>query len=578
MKLDKGNLTRALLAGLLVLGLGACSDSEDKQERKAAVEAVKEFSLLGLVPADSPYVMVGSRRMPVALSEKMVRAAAGDIDNGNVRKMLAASMEDDAVDEKTTKIFKLMDAVLSELEGKMNAEGFRSLGVPINGRAMFYGLGVLPVLWLEVEDPVKFEALLSRIEEKSGLKSEKLTSGEINYRRFAMDKLTAVLGVKEDWAVLALLPASSEKELLPLAFGEKRPEKSLQDTGSFKTFVEKRHFLGYGDGYVDLVRLAEMSLGEAQGVNAQVLQAIGADPKDVSPACRSFIKTTVQSVPLISFGFSEATESRYTIKAAVETSPGVAAWLKKMTAPVPGVGMDSNAMLGFGMGLDLPQVRDGFKAMMRSFIENGKDCEMVDKDALTQTMQGMDMMLNPMFAGIKGFDLAVNDLEIDPQSMSPKAVDAQLVVASVDPKGMFGMLGMLNPQFAQIDLPVDGSPVKLPVEGMAPMAPPTYAAIKGEVLALKLGGTAPDGIDRLLDAKTAKTPPMLAISYNPEKLFKAVAPGLKNMMESMQGDDAEELKSAYQSLQSAADIYKYGQFRMLGTDVGMEFVSTAELK
>jgi hypothetical protein len=575
MNLNKEKLKRGLLAGLLVAGLAGCSDSDNKQEQKAAVEAVQEFSLLELVPADSPYVMVGSRRMPVGLSEKMIQAAAADIDNGGVRKILTASMEAEGADEQA---MKLIDAILSEFEGKMNAEGFKSMGIPINGRSLVYGLGVLPVIWLEVEDPAKVEAMLSRIEEKSGMKAEKLTSGEMGYRRFVMDDLIAVLGMNKEWAVLALLPASSEKELLPLAFGEKQPEKSLQDTGSFKTFIEKRHFLGYGDGYIDLVRLAEMSLGEAEGINAQVLQAIGANPKDVSPACRSFVKTTVQSVPLISFGFSEATENRYTIKAAVETSPAVAGWLKKMAAPVPGVGMDSDAMFSFGMGLDLPQVRDGLKAMMRSFIENGKDCEMVDKDALTQTMQGMDMMLNPMFAGIKGFDLAVNNLEIDPQSMAPKAVDAQLLVASVDPKGMFGMLGMLNPQFAQIDVPVDGSPVQLPVDTMAPMAPPTYAAIKGEVLALKLGDKAPAGMDKLLGASVPEIPPLMAISYNPDKLFKAVAPGLKNMMEAMQGDEAEELRSAYQSLKSAADIYKYGEFRILGTDVGMEFVSTAELK
>ncbi|WP_457673548.1 hypothetical protein [Thiolapillus sp.] len=575
MKLKKGTLGRIIVAAALVVGLAACSDSDNKKEQKAAVEAAAEFSLLDMVPADSPYVMVGSRRMPAALSEKMIKAAAADVDNGTMRKMLVAGMQEDDANED---MIKLVDAILSELEGKMNAEGFKSMGVPVNGRSLVYGLGILPVIWAEIEDPAKVEALLSRIEEKSGMKAEKLTSGEMNYRRFVMDDLVAVLGVNEKWAVFALLPAKTEKELLPLAFGETQPEKSLQDTGSFKKFVEKRKFLGYGDGYIDLVRLAEMSLGEAEGINAQVLKAIGADPKEMSPACRSFVKTTIQSVPLISFGFTEATDNKYVIRGAVETSPAVATWLKKMAAPVPGVGMDSDAMFSFGMGVDLPQVRDGLKAMMRSFIENGKGCEMVNEQELTQMMQGMDMMLNPMFAGIKGFEIAVNNLEIDPQTMTPKAVDAQLVLASVDPKGMFGMLGMMNPQFAQIDVPADGSPVQLPVDTMAPMAPPAYAAIKGEVLALKLGDKAPAGIDKLLDAPVAEVPPLLALSYNPEKMFNAVSPGLKSMLESMEGEDAENLKSAYQSLETAASIYKYGEFRMMGTDMGMEFESTAVLK
>ncbi len=575
MKPNKGKLGRIFVAGALAVSLAACSDSEDKKEQKAAVEAAAEFLLLDQVPADSPYVMVGSRRMPPSLSEKMIKAAAADIDNGTVRKMLVSGMEEDGVSEDTR---KLVDAILSEFEGKMNAEGFKSMGVPINGRSLVYGLGILPVVWMEIEDPAKVEALLSRIEEKSGMKAEKLSSGEMSYRRFVLDDLVALLGMNKEWVVFAMLPAKTEKELLPLAFGETRPEKSLQDTGNFKKFIEKRKFLGYGDGYIDLVRLTEMSLGEAEGVNAQVLKAIGTDPKELSPACRSFVKTTVQSVPLISFGFTEATDSKYVIKGAVETSPAVAAWLKKMAAPVPGVGMDSDAMFSFGLGVDLPQVRDGLKAMLRSFIENGKGCEMVNEQELTQMMQGMDMMLNPMFAGIKGFEIAVNDLELDAQTMSPKAVDAQLVLASVDPKGMFGMLGMMNPQLAQIDVPVDGTPVQLPVDTMAPMAPPTYVAIKGEVLALKLGDKAPAGIDKLLEAPVAEVPPLVAVSYNPEKMFSAVAPGLKSMMETMQGEDADDLKAAYQSLETAAATYKYGEFRMMGTDMGMEFESMAVLK
>lgn len=575
MKLNKGKLGRIFAAGALALSLAACSDSEDKKEQKAAVEAAAEFSLLGQVPADSPYVMVGSRRMPLSLSEKMVKAAAADIDNGIVRKMLATEMEADGVSED---VRKLADAILFEFEGKMNAEGLKSMGVSINGRSLVYGLGLLPVAWMEIEDPVKVEALLSRIEEKSGMKAEKLTSGEMNYRRFVLDDLVALLGVNKEWVVFAMLPAKAEKELLPLAFGETRPEKSLLDTGNFKRFIEQRKFLGYGDGYIDLVRLTEMFLGEAEGVNAQVFKAIGKDPRELSPACRSLVKTTVQSVPLISFGFTEATDSTYVIKGTVETSPAVAAWLKKMVAPVPGVGMDTDAMFSFGMGVDLPQVRDGLKAMMRSFIENGKGCEMVNEQELTQMMQGMDMMLNPMFAGIKGFEIGVNDLELDPQTMSPKAVDAQLVLASVDPKGMFGMLGMLNPRFAQIDVPVDGTPVQLPVDSVASMAPPTYAAIKGEILALKLGDKAPAGIARLLEAPVAEVPPLLAVSYNPEKLFSAVAPGLKQMMETMQDEDTDDLKSAYQSLETAAAIYKHGEFHMRGTDMGMEFESSAVLK
>ncbi len=586
MKLSYGKLNKFMLAGVVAVGIAGCSDSDDakkasekaeKVELAAVEKAVETFDLLSLVPADSPYVMVGSRKMPVELSEKVLKASAVNIDNGALRAQIV-STQDGATSEE--KLPKLIDAVLAELEGKMSTKGLESLGVPINGRSLFYGLGVLPVGWLEILDAGKVEAFLGRVEERSGLKSEKLTRGEISYRRFDMDDLVGILGIGKKHLIVAVLPTKSEAELLPMVFGETKPEKSLADTKSFAEFTAKRKFLGYGDGYIDLVRFAEIALGESQGINAQVLQAMGSKPSELSPECRSFIKTTVQSVPMISFGLTEATSQKYAMRATVETSAGVAGWLQKMVAPVPGVGVANDGMFSFGMGADLPQVRDGIKAMLRNFLETGKGCELVSEQSIAESMQGVDAVFNPMVIGmgVKGFNLTVNNVEIDTQTMSPKAVDAQFLMVAADPKSMFGMLGMLNPQIAQLDIPADGSPVKVPLEAMAPMAPPTYVAIKDTTLALKLGDKAADGMDKLLSLNVAERAPLLAMDYDAAKVFKVIGPAMQGMMQSMQGEDAEGMKSAYQSMETAAKIYGRIDFQMLPTTEGLQMDSVINFK
>jgi len=164
------------------------------------------------------------------------------------------------------------------------------------------------------------------------------------------------------------------------------------------------------------------------------------------------------------------------------------------------------------------------------------------------------------------------------QTMSPKTVDAQLLLAATDPKGMFGMLGMLNPQLAQLDIPTDGTAVKVPLESMGPMIPPTYVAIKGETLALKVGEKAPDGIDKVLSAKVADVAPMFAMSYDANKLFQMMGPAMQSMMQSMQGDMADEMKSAYQSMETAAKVYGKIDFRMLGTEQGFVIDTVVNLK
>jgi hypothetical protein len=588
MKLSYGKLNIFLLAGVLSVGLAGCSDSDDAEKAKtsaktekvelAAVEkAVEEFGLLSLVPVDSPYVMVSSRKMPLELSEKVLKASAVNIDNGALRAQISSVQDDSDGGEKFP---KLVDAILAELEGKMSAQGLESLGVPINGRSVFYGLGMLPVGWMEILDAGKVEAFMARVEERSGIKAEKLTRGDISYRRFDMDELVGILGTSKDHMIVAVLPAKSEAELLPLVFGETKPEKSLADTKTFREFTARRKFLGYGDGYIDLVRFTEMALGESQGINAQVLQAMGTSPSDVSPECRSFIKTTVQSVPMISFGFTEATNQKYAIRATVETSPGVAGWLQKMSAPVPGVGVANTGMFSFGVGADLPQMRDGIKTMLRNFLETGKGCEMVNEQSIAESMQGVDAVFNPMVIGmgVKGFNLTVNNVEIDAQTMSPKTVDAQFLLSAADPKSMFGMLGMMNPQIAQLDIPTDGSPVKVPLEGMAPMAPPAYVAIKGTTLALKLGDKAADGMDKVLSSEVAVTKPLFAMDYDANKVFQVIGPAMQGMMQSMQGEEAEGLKSAYQSMETAAKVYGRIDFQMLGTAEGLQMDTVVNLK
>ncbi len=563
---------RALLAGIAVAVLTACTDGNQSPEdaQKAAVKATAEFSLLDMVPADSPYVVAASRRMPEKLMEKLLKSSANDIDRVRV------SIENSTGQGTDDRLIRLLQAMLSEFDGKMTPEGLKTLGLPVNGRMLAYGLGVLPVAWLEIEDPAKVEAMVERIEAKSGMKAEKRVRGKISYRRIPMDKLVAVLAVTDKWMIYAMLPAKSEQELLPFALGEELPKTSVLDTGRFRDFVEQRKFLGYGDGYIDLVRLADMFVGNAEGINATVLEAMGVTPGKLSPACVDFVKSQTRSVPLISVGFTELAENRYTITGAVETSPAVGGWLMKMAAAVPGVGIRSDAAFTAGMGLNLPQLRDGLKTLMRNFIENGKGCEMVDTQSLAQAMQGMDMMLNPMIAGIKGFNLEVTDLQVDPQTLSPEVVDSRLLVSSVDPKGIFGLLGMFNPQFAQLDIPADGTPVKLPMEALSPTAPPAYAAIKGEFLVLSTGPGAPGDVTRMLEAPIAEVPPLLAFGYNPKKLFDSAAPTLQEMIASMSAEEAGELEAMYNSLKANAELYKYGDFRMLGTDSGIRIVARAE--
>ncbi len=576
MNISNIRLGRWLLSLMLVVGLAGCGDDGQDKQQAAAKQAVAKFDLLSLVPNDAPYVMANSRHLPEELSRKLLKSSAFSLQQQGYRDGIEQMLSTGTDDQK--KMARLAKAVLSELDGKLTPEGLASLGLPLNGRSLVYGMGVLPVAWIEILDGQKLEAAVSRIEKNAQMAAPKQSRGEWSYRRFDLGNLVAILEIRKDYAVMGLLPTKSEQDLLPVLLGEKKPQKSLADTGAFATFVSDHGFLGYGEGYVDLLQLAQMLMGESSGVNAQVLGALGAEPKDISPACKTFITETVQSAPLLSFGFTEASAQGYTIKGMVETSPEVSTWLKKMAAPVPGLGVVDDVMFSFGLGINLPQLRDGLKAMLRNIQENGKSCEMVDQQAITRSMQSMDMMFNPMFAGIKGFNLMVKKVHLDPKTMQPDAVDVRMVLESTDPQGMFGMLGMVSASFTQVKLSNDGTPVELPVKDLSPMAPPAWAASKNTSLALMLGDAAPDGMDALLDLPVAPTPPLFAMAYDAQRVLDNVGPALKAAMASMPDANAKELESAYASLQNAASLYGRVSVQLTGTDAGLVFEGRVELK
>lgn len=554
-----------LTAGALVLSLASCGDSQEQAVQEAQ-EAVAESALLAYAPADTPYVFTNSRPLPSALIEKMLVNANAELATADkdLQKILT-SEEFKSPQEK--QFVALAQAITVELQGKMTAEGLASLGLLIDGKNLIYGVGVLPVMRTEISDAQKVEDFIARIEQRSGMIAPQQKLGEQTYRRFDFDQLVGIMAVSDKYLVAALLPAKAEAEMLPLVLGDKMPSPSLADTDTFKQLVKDNSYLGYGEGYIDLVKFTEIALGESQGVNEMIFTALDGTPPELSPECSTMVKNLVQSVPRITGGFSEVSDNSYAMKAVFETSADIGARLQRFASPVPGLGVDNDAMLSLGLGMNLPELRDGLKAAMSSVIEQGKGCELVDEQEITSSMQGLDMMFNPMVTGLKGFNLQVNDLIFGQQGMAPESVDAQLLLAADDPRSVSGMLGMLSHKFTQLQIPDDGTPVALPLQDLSPDAPVTHMAIKGKALVVTTGGDAGKMSTAAFAAPLATPAPLFALNYNGAKLLERLSAVEEQIMQSMQDD--EDMQAGYQAFKDSSETYGLISLKVTGTDKGL---------
>lgn len=566
---------QTLLLAVMALLLISCGESETPEEAKE-VEEVKASGLLTHVPADTPYIFVNSRRSPRDVNEKMLKIAALSLDSAMSGLKLAK-------DEKDNSPLKLIYAMLGEFEGKLTPEGLESLGLPVDGQDLVYGLGLLPVMRVEISDQQKVRDFISRVEQRSGMKAPLTEQGGYSYRRFDLKEVAGIMAVTDNYLIAALLPAKLELEYLPMVLGDKKPEQNLADAGSFQQMLSDNGFTGYGEGYIDLARIVEIVLGESKGVNATVWNALETDGIKQSPACTTLVKELTNSVPRLLIGTTELTGQRIGIRSIFETSPAVSAHLQKLAAPVPGLGGANDAMISFGFGMNLPELRTAITSAIQAVQEQGKGCEWVKQDELTKSLQATNAMLNPMFAGIKGGYFKLNDLDLDEATMQPKMVDAQLMLATDDPRGIFGMVGMVSPQLAQLQLPNDGTAVQLPLEGVVPMqnVPPVYIAAKEKLLSLSIGERAEQSVTDAFNGKLATPAPILDISMDVGKYYTALGSIMENMTNQLNtGDEeaAEALRQQFAGMKEMGKYYERMSFQFIGTDKGLVIDQVIELK
>jgi len=552
----------------IAVAIGGCGD-KDKQ----TAVAPPADGMLALVPADTPYAFVSSRPLPRALTEKLLAASTVDFASNKAQfdELLAADPDNPGL--------KILHAFLSELDGKLNPTGIESLGFSLEARSAFYGIGVLPVLRTEIADATKVRAMIGRVEQNSGVSFPVRTLDGQDYWAVDLAPLTLIVAVTERELIAGLVPNSASDKLLPLALGQSRPERSLGQTDTFSQLNQRHGYQGYGEGFIDFLNLTDQLLGDSQGINAEVLAALEQPAEQqMSPACRSFVREMVSHTPRLAAGLTEATPQGYALHGVLETDASVGTQLERLAAPVPGLGSGQSGLMSFGMAFAVPEVREALRSMMQTISERGADCEMVDSAAVSQGIQSLDLVLNPMVSGIKGFNLRLDDFDIDPDTMSPRSLSGSLLVASEDPRGLFGMLGLLNHEFTQLQVPMDGTPVALPVDNLAPGLPPSYVAMDNKSLVLSFGEGGDSQVPRLLQEPAASKPPLLSISMDIARIAAQLA-NLSPLIEpNLQGEEGESVRQGLEAFQQSGAYYGTTTVSILGTRQGLVFEQKVQLR
>lgn len=331
------------------LGVVACDspdDREDTRRPEPAIERARGLDaeatrMLAHVPADTPYVWFNAEPLPQAYVDRIAPL---------VDATLAAwGRELDrphAIDDP--EVAALVDA----FRGRMSRKGLEALGFAINPRVIVYGLGLAPVVRLELRDGNAVARLLEHADAADGrIEVRSIDGHPVWTTGSSRDSVAAAVAVVDDELVITVYPPAVEALILPLAIGTAPPRESLVRTDWLRDARRDHGLLPHGLGMVDLSRIVALTAGEGDALGRAVTHAWGATLDD--DGCAPGLQAWAERAPRVWFGLREIGARGIATAMIWQLDDGLRDDLRGIVAPIAGLGRDEG-LASLGIGIDAP--------------------------------------------------------------------------------------------------------------------------------------------------------------------------------------------------------------------------------
>ncbi len=500
--------SRVLGSLVIVLVAQACGGGDKRAPLSA--KQTSSPTMLGAVPADSPYVFAQLEPLPQSVRDAWFQYT----DRKLATAMQMAKQIPRDFDRSTLGPFERVAlAFFDELKGNDLAHWGRDLGLDPSGRFAFYGLSVWPVLRVAVADPVKLRGVVGRLIAAADLGPRVVEETRDGRRYWSLTAkgVTIVAAVLDTEAVAAVVPTGALGESLPLLLGTRQPEHPLAATGRVSELLAAHHFKNLMFGYLDLRQTAAILTGRGRGpLESMLHDATG----PVSDVCKADIERLVQIVPRFVIGYHALDGHSFHASLVAEVAPPILHALQSVHAEVPELvpGPAGNPLFAFGaaMNLDvlLPLARDAVTwAKARPF-----QCEWLDplNKVFADVGVAVGGSLPPAFQGLRGFALTVDDFRKEPFD-----VTGSVVIATDRAPDLIALFLQKMPGMSSVALVPDGRPVALPTAafGLDP-ATQLHAATRADRVAVAVGRTSPQRVRELVHAKTPQHSPLASFAFD----------------------------------------------------------------
>ncbi|MEM9567901.1 MAG: hypothetical protein AAF974_06295 [Cyanobacteria bacterium P01_E01_bin.34] len=581
---------KILLVSAMSLGMAACG--RNNVENGQAVLS-QDVGVLQYVPADTPYVFATSGTIPADVLSKLEENSDSVFTSyENLLETMLDEVNEFEPDSEKQEDARRMMLLGKELAALMNSERLQEAGIPHNPQMAVYGVGMLPVYRIALEDPAAFEATIAELEETAG---GELLEGEIDgqpYLYFEDEGIRIILGVFDDQFVATIAPTELSDELLDDVLGLELPNESLAQSDELMEIADHYDFTPHALGFFDVERMVATFLDEPTGVNAELLALMNYDSSALTDVCRSEIREMSAVMPRVVTGYTDLTATEISSNTVFELRSDLASGLSTLAAPVSGLGIDPGGFFSFGMSLDLVAARDFFAGQLDALEAEPYECELLAElqTSMLQGRQVLNQPLVPPFDGIKGF-LAVVDsidgLDFENEQL-PTSVGARFLLANDDPASLLAMLGLFSPEVARLNLQPDGNPVQLDVAQLTGQPQPflvdsTYVAMTDDALAVAIGDSSASRLAELFNADTGGIPPVFSAHLDSSRYYELIAQALEAEYQTAKvSTDGEALPADVEAalnrlMTGAGEMVERLSMNVIFTENGIEFPASATL-
>ncbi|MEN3159394.1 hypothetical protein ABC502_13530 [Alkalimonas sp. NCh-2] len=349
-------------------------------------------------------------------------------------------------------------------------------GIKQEFRGLFYLVGLSPVSRFELADEQAFWRFFDRIEQQSQLWHQAEELHGVAYRRYTLSSLNGhnldlLVSSRDGWGTLVLTSSGFDSAHHAEALAIHKPVDALSWKKSITPLTKRYQLDEASFGMLSSAELFKAITSNNQNRLARDLHALYGDELSVTladwrtPACQADTAAIAANWPGIYFDNQlnkQPASSRVLIASSDKTAMASLRQLRGFIAPHIQQPTGDN-LLQFGLGLNVGQLLPTIGELWSATVHASFQCK-----PLTEVQMALEtsnplaaMAMVAMGGSIKGLSLSIHDVQIDPATHMPTAVDALVSLSADNAHSLLHSLMMLAPNQLDIELPEQGVAVEL---------------------------------------------------------------------------------------------------------------------